>query len=101
PKTLEQRLHLAARLITDPANPRFAKTAVNRLWKRYLGLGLYEPVDDFREDSPPSHPELLDWLAYDFVKNGYDIKRTVRLILTSRTYQLQYDPKLEDHFDIA
>ena len=48
PAELDGRLHLAAQLITDPANPRFAKSIVNRLWKRYLGLGLFEPVDDFR-----------------------------------------------------
>ena len=74
--------------VTDPANPRFAKSIVNRLWKRYLGLGLFEPADDFRLDSPASHPELLDWLAHDFVEHGCDLKHTIRLILTSRTYQL-------------
>ena len=73
---------------------------VNRLWKRYLGLGLFEPVDDFRLDRPPSNPELLDWLADDFMRHNYDGKHTIRLILTSRTYQLQYDPSLEDHFDV-
>jgi len=66
-----------------------------------LGLGLFEPVDDYRADRPGSHPELLDWLAYDFMQHGYDLKHTVRLILTSRTYQLKYDPALEDHFDIG
>jgi hypothetical protein len=98
PRDVEGRLHLAAQLITDPANPRFAKAIVNRLWKRYLGLGLFEPADDFRLDTPASHPELLDWLAYDFVEHGCDLKHTIRLILTSRTYQLRYDPRLEDHF---
>jgi hypothetical protein len=98
PDDLPARLHLAAGLITDPANPRFARTIVNRLWKRYLGLGLVEPADDFRHDNPPSHPDLLDWLAYDFIEHGCDLKHTIRLILTSRTYQLRYDPKLEDHF---
>jgi hypothetical protein len=66
-----------------------------------LGLGLFEPIDDYRLDSPAANPELLDWLAYDFVKNGYDLKHTIRLILNSRTYQLKYNPKLEDHFDLA
>lgn len=96
-----QRRKRLAQLVTDPTNPRFARTLVNRLWKRYVGLGLFEPADDFRADTPPSHPELLDWLADDFVRHGYDVKRTVRLILTSRTYQLRYDPKLEDRFDVA
>jgi hypothetical protein len=58
-------------------------------------------VDDFREDQPASHPELLDWLADDFMRHGFDLKHTIRLILTSRTYQLKYDPLLEDKFDVA
>ncbi len=101
PADLTGRLHLVAQSITDPANPRFARTIVNRLWKRYLGLGLVEPVDDFRDDMKPSHPELLDWLAYDFVEHGCDLKHTIRLILTSRTYQLRYDPALEDHWAVG
>jgi hypothetical protein len=101
PTDLPGRLHLVAQAITDPANPRFARTIVNRLWKRYLGLGLFEPADDFRLDLSPSHPELLDWLAHDFVAHGCDLKHTIRLILTSRTYQLRYDPRLEDHFDVG
>jgi uncharacterized membrane protein len=95
------RLHRAAQLITDPLNPRFAKSIVNRLWKRYLGLGLVEPTDDFRADTLPTHPELLDWLAHDLATHDFNLKRTIRLILTSRTYQFRYDPSLEDHFDVA
>lgn len=95
------RLRLAAALITDPANPRFARSIVNRLWKRYMGLGLVEPADDFRLEIAPSHPELLDWLAYDLMAHGFDLKRTIALILTSRTYQLRFDPTLADEFDVA
>jgi hypothetical protein len=80
-------------------NERFSYTIVNRLWKRYLGLGLIEPVDDFRSDRPASHPELLVWLAYDFVQHGCDLKHTIHRILTSRTYQHRYDYALEDHID--
>ena len=101
PADVNSRLHRLAQLLTDPTDERFSKTIVNRLWKRYVGLGLFEPVDDYRIDRQPSHPELLDWLAYDFMQHGYDLKHTIRLILTSRTYQLRYDPKLEDHFDIG
>ncbi len=101
PKPMDERLHRLTQLLVDPTNPRFAKTMVNRLWKRYLGIGLFAPADDFRLDQPPSHPELLDWLADDFIHHGYDLKHTVRLILTSRTYQLRFDPQLEDHFDVA
>src|SRR5204862_1933674 len=74
PADANGRLHLAALLLTDPANPRFAKTIVNRLWKRYLGLGLFEPADDFRLDTPAANPELLEWLARDFIEHGYDLK---------------------------
>ena len=73
-------------LITSPHNKRFARVIVNRLWKRYLGRGLVEPVDDW-ERATPSHPELLDYLAGELVTNGYDLKHVARLILTSETYQ--------------
>ncbi len=100
PKDTDDRLHYLTMLLIDPANPRFARTIVNRLWKRYLGLGLFEPADDFRLDRPASDPALLDWLADDFMRHDYDLKHTIRLILTSRTYQLRYDPALEDHFNV-
>jgi mono/diheme cytochrome c family protein len=101
PQPIEERLHRVVQLLIDPANPRFAKTIVNRLWKRYLGLGLFEPQDDFRLDQPPANPELLTWLADDFMRHGYDLKHSIRLILTSRTYQMRYDPALEDHFEVS
>ncbi|HEX4130013.1 MAG TPA: DUF1553 domain-containing protein [Pirellulales bacterium] len=101
PTGLDDRLHALAQWIVDPANPRFARSIVNRLWKRYLGLRFIEPADDFRLDVPPSHPELLDWLARDFVSHGCDLKHTIRLILTSATYQARYDPALDDHFNLA
>ena len=101
PQPIEERLHRVAQLLIDPTNPRFAKTIMNRLWKRYLGLGLFEPQDDFRLDQPPTNPELLAWLADDFMRHGYDLKHSIRLILTSRTYQLRYDPVLEDHFEVS
>lgn len=101
PSDEAERLRRVAALITDPANPRFSRSIVNRLWKRYLGLGLAEPADDARDSIDPSMPELLDWLAYDLASHDFDLKRTIRLILTSRTYQLRYDPALEDHLDVA
>ncbi|HEX8521378.1 MAG TPA: DUF1553 domain-containing protein [Tepidisphaeraceae bacterium] len=100
PTSQPSRMKQVAQMITDPNNPRFAKTLVNRLWKRYMGLGMFEPADDFRMDIAPSHPELLDWLANDFIRHGYNLKHTIRLILTSRTYQLKFDPKLADKFDV-
>ena len=95
------RLRLVSAMITDPANPRFARSIVNRLWKRYMGLGLFEPADDYRLDVEPSHPELLDWLAYDLMAHEFDLKRTIALILTSRTYQLRFDAALADVFDVG
>ena len=100
PQGQDQRLHYMTTLLIDPENPRFSRAIVNRLWKRFLGLGFVEPVDDFRADRAPSHPELLDWLADDFMRHDYDLKHTIRLILTSRTYQLRYDPSVEDIFNV-
>lgn len=81
----DSREQLAA-LITAPSNERFAKVLVNRLWKRLIGAGFVEPVDDW-EGQVASHPELLEWLSREFVGAGYDVKHLVRLILTSETYQ--------------
>ena len=100
PSGYEARLHRAAALLTDPLNPRFAPTLVNRLWKRFFGLGLYEPADDFRATTQPSHPELLAWLADDFVRHNYNVKHAIRQILSSQTYQQAYNPDVEDSFDI-
>jgi hypothetical protein len=75
-----------AHMVTRPKNPPFARTMVNRLWKRLLGRGLVEPADDF--DSNATFPPLLDWLAYDFMSHDYDAKHTIRQILLSRVYQL-------------
>lgn len=85
PNQDDSREHLAA-LVTSPHNGRFAEVIVNRLWKRYLGHGLVEPVDDW-EYAKPSHPELLEYLSRELVQNGYDLKHVARLILTSHTYQ--------------
>jgi hypothetical protein len=73
-------------LITAPHNTRFAQVIVNRIWKRLIGAAFVEPVHDW-EGRSPSHPELLAWLARDFVAHGYDLRKLVRLILTSDVYQ--------------
>ncbi len=75
-----------ANWLRKPENPFFAKALVNRYWKHFLGRGLVEPEDDMRVSNPPANPDLLDALANDFVKHGYDLKRLVRLIATSRAY---------------
>jgi hypothetical protein len=80
-------------LITSPHNARFAPVIVNRLWKRYLGAGLVEPVDDWdAEDAQPSHPELLADLARELITHDYDLKHVARLILNSQVYQTAIDP---------
>ena len=79
------RERLAA-LLTSPTNERFAQVMVNRLWKRYLGRGLVDPVDDWTHGEP-SQPELLDYLARELITHDYDLKHVARLILNSQTYQ--------------
>jgi hypothetical protein len=74
--------------MADPENPFFAKALVNRYWAHFFGRGIVEPLDDMRLTNPPSNPELLDSLAAEFVKTGYDLKALVRTICTSRVYGL-------------
>ena len=74
------------------AHPHFAEAIVNRIWAHFFGRGIVDPVDDFRETNPPSHPDLLRALARDFQEHGYDLKHLMRLILRSRTYQLSSIP---------
>ena len=81
-----------ARWMTAPGNPWFARAIVNRVVKHYLGRALVEPVDDFRVTNPPSNEALLDALAQDFVRNGYHLRHTIRLLLNSRVYQLASQP---------
>lgn len=76
-----------AELITRDDNPYFARVAVNRLWEKLFGTGLVSPSDNFTPLNPPSHPELLDWLAMEFVAKKYDLMHMLRLMATSRTYQ--------------
>ena len=73
--------------LTKAENPFLAKVAVNRIWAHVMGRGIVDPVDDFHSTNPPSNAALLDFLAEDFAAHGFDRKRTLRLILNSRTYQ--------------
>ncbi len=73
--------------LTDSQNPYFRRAMVNRLWQAMFGRGLVNPTDDLSETNPPTHPELLDKLADDFARSGYDIRKTLRQIALSRTYQ--------------
>ncbi len=85
-----------ARWMTRADNPFFARAFVNRAWKQYLGRGLVEEVDDFRATNPPTNPALLDALASDFIRNKFDVRRLVRTIFLSRTYQLSSHPNDSD-----
>ncbi|MEZ5305399.1 MAG: DUF1549 and DUF1553 domain-containing protein, partial [Verrucomicrobiales bacterium] len=87
--------------LTDPANPFFAKAAVNRVWSAMLGTGFVNPVDDFRVSNPPSNPALLDALAKDFADHGYDLKHLMARIANSRLYQLSATPNETNAADTA
>ncbi len=82
------RRRALAEWIASPDNPLTARVMVNRLWQHHFGQGLLRtPSDVGRNGDRPSHPELLDWLAVEFVKRGWSIKAMHRLMLTSQTYQ--------------
>ncbi len=83
--SLADRRAAAAAAFLDPRDGRLARTLVNRIWERLLGRGIVENPDEM--DGEPSNPELLDWLAADFVDHGYDLKRLIATILESRAYQ--------------
>lgn len=92
PETAPDRDELLALADWLVRSPMFARMQVNRIWFNLLGRGLVDPVDDFRASNPPSHPELLEALAADFVRSGYDLRHAVRTITRSRTYQLASKP---------
>jgi len=94
----DPRVPLAAWL-TAPDNPYFARSFVNRVWAHYFGVGLVNPVDDFSLANPPTNARLLDALASEFVKNGFNIRALERQILASRTYQLDYRTNSSNKFD--
>jgi len=89
PATSTGRRTALANWIADPSNPLTARVAVNHVWMRHFGKPLVRTVFDFgMHGTPPTHPELLDWLAAEFVASGWDMKHLHRLIVTSETYRL-------------
>ena len=87
-KNTTRREQLAA-WMTSPDNRYFASSYVNRLWGYLTGVGVIEPLDDIRAGNPPSNPELLDYLTHEFIEHQFDVRHVLRLIATSRTYQLE------------
>jgi hypothetical protein len=87
----DPRLALADWMIS-PDNPFLARAVVNRVWAEFMGRGIVDPVDDFRASNPPSNEPLLDALAKDFVRHGYDLKHLMRTITQSHLYQLSSLP---------
>jgi hypothetical protein len=85
--------------LTSPDNPYFARNLANRVWAHLLGRGLIEPVDDIRATNPPTNPELLDALAKELTDHGFDLRRLIRTITSSRTYQLSATPNTTNERD--
>jgi Protein of unknown function (DUF1553)/Protein of unknown function (DUF1549) len=90
------RRSILARWLTQPDHPLTARVLVNRLWQHHFGRGIVATPSDFgNQGEPPTHPELLDWLAREFVERGWSMKAIHRLIVTSATY------RQSTHFDRA
>ncbi|MFK8112784.1 MAG: DUF1549 and DUF1553 domain-containing protein [Rubripirellula sp.] len=73
--------------LTSENNEQFSKTIANRIWKRFLGIGLVEPIDDFRDEHPCVNEPLLEFLSKEIVRRDFDLKELIRTILYSKTYQ--------------
>jgi len=74
---------------------------VNRMWGYFFARGIVDPVDDFRSTNPPTHPELLAALAADFREHGYDLRRLMKTLVSSRTYQLSHQPNATNREDVT
>jgi len=88
----EDPRHALADWMTSPENPWFGRAVANRIWAEFFGRGIVDPVDDIRVSNPPSNGQLLDALAAELIRGGYDLKQLMRFILTSRVYQLTSTP---------
>ena len=97
----ETRREQLAQWLTARENPYFAKSIVNRYWSYFFGRGIIDPVDDIRASNPASNPELLEALTRDFVEHNHDLKRLIRLICNSATYQRSLDANVWNEDDTA
>lgn len=104
PEFRDGRVEAFSDWLTSPDNPLFARVAVNRLWQWHFGVGLQKVPSDFGElGGTPSHPELLDWLASEFVRSGFSLKALHRRMVLSETYQLASEmaPEQENRNSLA
>lgn len=85
--------------MAQPDNPYFAKAFVNRMWGHFFSRGLVNEVDDMRETNPPSNPEILNYLAAEFVNSKFDMRHVIRTIVSSQLYQLSSEPRPENEND--
>jgi hypothetical protein len=92
PESLLDRRKYFVDWLTAPDNPYFAPAIVNRVWRNFMGRGIVEAEDDFRQTNPPTNEELLGALARDFVQGHYDVKKLIRTIMNSATYQRSSQP---------
>ncbi|WP_417850137.1 DUF1549 domain-containing protein [Thalassoglobus sp.] len=83
----KDRREVVANWLASPENPFFAKNFANRIWHHFYGIGIVEEIDDVRISNPPSNPELLDALATKFTEYNYDMRKLIRDICMSKTYQ--------------
>jgi mono/diheme cytochrome c family protein len=95
PTTSTGRRTAFAKWLTDPRHPLPARVAVSHIWTRHMGKPLVPTVFDFgRKGTPPTHPELLDWLAVELIENGWSMKHIHRLIVTSQVYRLSSSSRM-------
>jgi len=88
--------------LTSDTNEQFSKTIANRLWKRFMGVGLVEPIDDFQDIYPPSNEALMEFLSEEIVRNDFDLKEFMRSIFYSRSYQREasdFDPSSDQKYN--
>ncbi len=97
----KDRRRVVAEWITSPENPWFSRNLANIVWAHFFGRGIVEEVDDVRVSNPPSNPELLEALGNNFAGYGYDFRKLVRDICTSRTYQLATTTNPTNELDVS